>query len=418
VVLGGLFVSVGAIDNGKGLTPPMGWRSWNLFGADVNQELIQSQMDGMVSRKRTVNGVPTSILDLGYSDVGLDDAWQLCGDYGSEHFTYHDESGKPVVDTLLFPDFNAMTSYAHSYGLTAGWYANNCICEDHCNSDACYQQDVEALISYGFDSVKLDACGKELDLQKWSDLIAATGKSILIENCHWGFSRPNETWCPFNYYRTSMDVRASYQSVLKNLMSTIPFAKKNLSTPGCWGYPDMLEVGCQNGPGGEHDPGLSFVEARTHFGAWCIVSSPLILSHDTMNDTVTDEIWPIISNTEAISINQAYAGDSGSLFMTSRDTVELRSRDEEDSERTIVASWQQWSKKLSDSKAAVLIMNNADSVQEVTLVFKTIPTFEGKGMTEFSIRDIWEHTDLGTFDGSYSVSLESHDSAFLVLSAV
>ena len=32
-------------------------------------------MDGMVSRKRTVNGVPTSLLDLGYSDVGLDDAW-------------------------------------------------------------------------------------------------------------------------------------------------------------------------------------------------------------------------------------------------------------------------------------------------------------------------------------------------------
>lgn len=52
-----------AIDNGKGITPvrvsfldvfecslnlfspqPMGWRSWNLFGADVNQELIQKQV--------------------------------------------------------------------------------------------------------------------------------------------------------------------------------------------------------------------------------------------------------------------------------------------------------------------------------------------------------------------------------------
>ena len=75
--------------------------------------------------------------------------------------------------------------------------------------------------------------------------------------------------------------------------------------------PDMLEVGCDHGPGGENDPGLSYVEARTHFGAWCIVSSPLILSHDTNNDTITDEIWPIISNTEAIAINQAWAGDSG-----------------------------------------------------------------------------------------------------------
>lgn len=74
---------------------------------------------------------------------------------------------------------------------------------------------------------------------------------------------------------------------------------------------DMLEVGCAHGPGGEDDPGLTYTEARTHFGAWCIVSSPLILSHDTNDDTVSDEIWSIISNTEAIGINQAWAGDSG-----------------------------------------------------------------------------------------------------------
>ena len=73
----------------------------------------------------------------------------------------------------------------------------------------------------------------------------------------------------------------------------------------------MLEVGCAHGPGGDDDPGLSFVEARTHFGAWAIVSSPLILSHDTTDDTVSDEIWPIISNTEVIAVNAAWAGDSG-----------------------------------------------------------------------------------------------------------
>jgi hypothetical protein len=33
------------------------------------------KMQGMTSRKREVNGVPTSLLDLGYTDVGLDDAW-------------------------------------------------------------------------------------------------------------------------------------------------------------------------------------------------------------------------------------------------------------------------------------------------------------------------------------------------------
>jgi hypothetical protein len=65
-------------------------------------------------------GVPTSLQDLGYSDVGLDDAWQLCGSYTSEAYTYHDETGAPVIDYTKFPDFKALTDHAHSLGLTAG----------------------------------------------------------------------------------------------------------------------------------------------------------------------------------------------------------------------------------------------------------------------------------------------------------
>ena len=73
---------VASIDNGKGVKPPMGWRSWNLYGANVNQQLMMDQMDGMVARDLSVDGVLTSLSDLGYNDVGLDDNWQECGTYG------------------------------------------------------------------------------------------------------------------------------------------------------------------------------------------------------------------------------------------------------------------------------------------------------------------------------------------------
>ncbi len=63
-----------ALDNGLAVTPPMGWRSWNLYGANVNQALMTSIMAGMVDKSRTVDGKPTSLLDLGYSNVGLDDS--------------------------------------------------------------------------------------------------------------------------------------------------------------------------------------------------------------------------------------------------------------------------------------------------------------------------------------------------------
>lgn len=82
-------------------------------------------------------------------------------------------------------------------------------------------------------------------------------------------------------------------------------------------------MGCQHGPGGAGDPGLTPEETRSHFGAWCIVSSPLTLSHDVNNDTVMDQIWDVIANPEAIAVNQAWAGHSGSPFKSSGDRVSL-----------------------------------------------------------------------------------------------
>ena len=61
-------------------------------------------------------------------------------------------------------------------------------------------------------------------------------------SCHWGGtipdrSKPEEEGCPWNLYRSSGDVRASYASIRGNLATTIPLAAKNLSYPGCWAYP-------------------------------------------------------------------------------------------------------------------------------------------------------------------------------------
>ena len=54
----------------------------------------------------------------------------------------------------------------------------------------------------------------------------------------------------------------------------------------------VLEVG--NFP--NNDPAKAFLESRSHFGAWCVVSSPLVLGLDITNDTKLDSVWDIISN--------------------------------------------------------------------------------------------------------------------------
>merc|ERR1712137_911663 len=137
--------------------------------------------------------------------------------------------------------------------------------------------------------------------------------------------------------------------VMGNLNSVSKFNSRNLSTPGCWAYPDMLEVGCEHGPGGPRDPGLSMAETRSHFGAWVIVSSPLTLSHDVNNETIMDQVWPVIANKEAIAVSQSYAGHSGGPFKSSASEVLLdtvnyaavrQDRRLEETGATIAASFQ------------------------------------------------------------------------------
>ena len=107
-----------ANDNGLALTPPMGWRSWNLYGHNVNQSLLETIMDGMVVKH---NGV--SLRDLGFADVGLDDNWQACGSpSAAPGMHYHDVDGNPLVNLERFPSLRNMTDHAHSLNLTAGWY--------------------------------------------------------------------------------------------------------------------------------------------------------------------------------------------------------------------------------------------------------------------------------------------------------
>merc|ERR1712151_317370 len=234
---------------------------------------------------------------------------------------------------------------------------------------------------------------------------ADNGPAVMVENCHWGSKvpfEPNATWCPWNFYRTSGDVRAKYSSVIGNLNTVSKFSSRNLSTPGCWAYPDMLEVGCQHGPGGSRDPGLSMAETRTHFASWVIVSSPLTLSHDVNNDTITKSIWPIIANKEAIAVSQTYAGFSGGAFKPSSEVVTLdavnygaleKGMDLEDTGATTTATSQYLYKPLTwdGTSAAVVLLNSDASSQNLTLNFADVPGLTGP----CDVRDVWEHKDLG-----------------------
>lgn len=314
--------------NGLSKTPFRGWRSWYAYYTSMNQDMIESVIDALSSRNRTVKGWEgrVSLCDLGYCAAGIDEGWEGCG--GGVNGTQHYANGTPATNFKTFPDMKGLVEYGHSKGLEMGWYFNGCGCiekrEPASGWDINYEGDVRLLAKYGFDGVKFDGCGRMCNMTFYAELMQQTGKAYEIENCHWGdctiddaSSCPTKDWCPFNWYRTSGDSNNGLGTWYGNLQTTIRFQSwsEPVSQPGCWAYPDMLQIGrlgCSS-----HTQGCPVAPSlvgwtKTHFAAFCIVSSPLVLSIHPSDENL-DDLLDIIGNKMAMEINQAWAGHPGGL---------------------------------------------------------------------------------------------------------
>ena len=165
---------------------------------------------------------------------------------------------------------------------------------------------------------------------------------------------------------------------------------------------------------------LSVTEARTHFGAWSIVSAPLVIGMNFSDVDNLKQHWPTITNTDAIEVNQDYAGFSGSIFYNSTETQQFKP-----------CSWwaradcgfpvaMSWYKPLSGRDArkstmAVLLMNNGAEARDLSFKLSDIPGMKAVGCTAYSV---WEGKTLGKVgvSGFSAKKVASRDSVFLTLS--
>lgn len=400
----------------------------------------------------TGSNAPPKSCYTGYlSDCGSEIGWVGRAATPPNQYNFHDNNGRTLVNKTRFPDLIAMTSLAHSLNLTAGFYMNNCFCHDHCSSLECFQSDIDVAMDFGFDAIKFDGCSTEKNMTIWGTLLNNSLKSdiVVIENCNNDNSLiPKKgqdlRTVPFHFYRSSTDIRPTYGSFVSNGQTILHLS--TASGPYCWAYSDMLVVGVttqiltgQKVPDsprlqwGETEifypgtpayealasraplpPVLNSIENRAHFSMWCILSSPLTLSFDFADTDVVDAVWPIVTNTEAIAVNQDWAGILGGLFFESTETVILPH-----------CAWiwagdpnctlpviQHIYKPLSNSAVAVLVMNHGNSTINDSVNLSSIPGL-ACASTQCSVRDINAHVDLGTFTGTIPVnSLASHDVAF------
>ena len=137
----------------------------------------------------------------------------------------------------------------------------------------------------------------------------------------------------------------------------------------------MLEVG--NG-------GMTDEEYRTHFSLWAILAAPLIAGNDLRN--MRPEIHDILTNKEVIAVDQDALGRQGERVAKNGD-LEV------------------WAKQLKDGSRAVVLLNRSGAEQQISVSWEDLGY---PGALNASVRDLWQHKDLGKVTGKFSAAVASH----------
>lgn len=370
--------------------PLMGWSSWNTYHLDISDSLICRQADAMAS---------LGLKEAGYDYINIDDGY----------FGGRDDEGNLITQPTRFPHgLTWVVDHIHSLGLKAGIYtdAGHNTCGSFWENPrdpygvgvGMYEHDdLDAEFFFGrhaFDFIKVDYCGgiasnnlEGLTLDERERYTAiyraihAVNPEVRINICRWAYpgtwvSEVGDSW------RISHDITNTWASV-KNIISLNRYLSAYASRYG-YNDMDMLEIG----------RGLSDAEERTHFGLWCIQSSPLLIGCDLTR--IPEKSLALITNRELIALNQDTLGLQA-YIAKSADGVYLYVKDVE---------------TLHGTKRAVAVYNSTDV--EKTFRFSMSEVDLG-GIV--AVRDLFTHTDSEVSDGEMTLTVAPHDTRVFRLEA-
>lgn len=143
----------------------------------------------------------------------------------------------------------SLGDYIHKKGLKFGVYSSAGIntCAGRAGGLDFEDIDAKDYASWGVDYLKYDNCFHEgrpaLErYTKMRDALNATGREIFYSICNWG-EDGTHLWGPSlgNSWRTTQDIENIWGSVEYNFWLNQGY--EDISGPGGWNDPDMLEVG-------------------------------------------------------------------------------------------------------------------------------------------------------------------------------
>ena len=371
--------------------PIMGWSSWNTYGFQINDSLVRTQADAMVN---------LGFFEKGYKYINIDDGF----------FGGRDKDGHLLIHPTRFPNgLRTLVDYIHGKGLKAGIYSdagrNTCASFWGQPKDTIgigvglYGHDAEDMALYfdelDFDFIKVDYCGADagnnaegLDLdeeQRYKEIAAAINgvdkKGLNWNICRWAF--PGTWVCDIvDSWRTTEDIYLGWESIKSIINQSLYLSA--YTTYGHYNDMDMLEVG----------RGLTEEEDKTHFGMWCIMSSPLLIGCD-LHD-IKGNALELMQNEELIALNQNELGLQAYVVEKENDCYILVKDVEE----------------LYGKKRAVAVYNPSNGTKTVSVNFSMLDL-----AGEVKARDLFERADAGTFTGEMSVTVPAHGTRIYTLEA-
>lgn len=364
--------------------PTMGWSSWNTYGVNINEDLIKKQANAMVSK---------GLKSVGYQYINIDDGYFGGREAGT---------GQLKIHPTRFPNgLKGVVDHIHSKGLKAGIYsdAGRNTCGSMFNGDAIGkgvgmyehdQQDADFFFKeLGFDFIKVDFCGGSyyhnedhlvLDERERYTAIAEairnTGRNDVHMNaCRWAFPG---TWIndvAFSW-RTTGDIYDGWNSVKGIIKENLYLSAYCYN--GHYNDMDMLEVGRS----------MSNIEDKTHFGMWCIMSSPLLIGCDLSSIKTTS--LNLLKNKELIALNQDPLHLQAYVCQRTADCYVLVKDIEE----------------LQGLKRAFAVYNPSDEEKTVIVDFSAMDL---AGI--ITLRDVFSKRDAGTAEGTFEVTVPAHGTA-------
>ncbi|HUN31115.1 MAG TPA: hypothetical protein VMU95_03775 [Trebonia sp.] len=404
-----------AEDNGVGLTPLMGWSTWNYIGRDPTAANVEAQAAALKS---------SGLLAAGYNYVNIDDFYYECpGSQGPNVDAY----GRWLTDPSKFPPsgstpgLEVVANYVHSLGEKIGFYVTpgisdqavaentpimgtsytaseiaNGVSEHNYNcggmqgidyskpgAQAFINSWADELASWGADYVKVDGVGTGDigDIQAWSAALAQTGRPIHLELSNNLAISDASTWAQYsNGWRTSGDIQcycgspfplvtwSGVQSRFAQVANWAPYGG-----PGAFNDYDSIALG--DGP---TDDGITAPEEQSMMSLWAMAASPLVIDADLTHLNSTDLTY--LKNSAVIGVDQDSI-DATRIVNSGNDQV--------------------FAKTESNGDIILGLFNYSGTASTTDTVSLSSAGLHGSG----TATNLWTGASAGTVSGTYSVTL-------------